>query len=326
MRTAKARIFNLSFGQVSPGGIRFAWRSQRLSELVGEDVRFQASLTNDPETFAQETELVAYHSLPNKQDLGHNHRAPFQTGWINVDYQDFDAELTGRFVEDGNIYLCEVVAPILSFFQRRRILITRVKFTSSQRLVIALPMFLAGEWVDSVAFGPETIRSSELEPALNTALAVQGSMDEVRRHRLGMLLSRYNELLNLPYIHERSESLWRIVEAIGRIVPASQTADAEYQRFLKLCKIRKSENLELLIAALTHYAISYTDDEVCNSRAFRNHAMHEYLDPNLQSWPSLVQVFYFLQRCVDKIVSTDLGVSGLAIQGASYAVIQNRVL
>jgi hypothetical protein len=30
---------------------------------------------------------------------------------------------------------------------------------------------------------------------------------------------RYNELLNLPYVHERVEGLWRIIEALGDSVP-----------------------------------------------------------------------------------------------------------
>lgn len=326
MRTAKATVFNLSFGQERPNGVRFSWRSQRLSALLNKEVQFHASLVNDADCLKAEKELANYHSIASKQDLGHNPRATAPTGWISVDYEDFEPDLTYRFVEDGNLHLSEVVAPILSFLQRRRVLFKLVKFTSSKQLVIAMPPFLAGEWIDSVAFGPEAIQSTDLEGALVTSLTTHAAMDGVSQRRIGMLLSRYNEILNLPYIHERVESLWRIVEAVGRVVPSSQLADNEYRRFLQILQIRKSENLQLLIAALAHYSLPYTDDEVLDSRTFRNHVMHEYLDPALQNWPSLTTTFHFLQRCVDRIIWTDLGLSGVAIQDAAYSVIQNRVL
>jgi hypothetical protein len=325
-RFARARVFNLTLGDVHPEGLSFSWHSRHLSEAMGASVRFVGHLTNDPALLDNETELAEYHSVNNKQNLGHNPRSSVQTGWLIVEYPDFPEDLTGSFVEDGNIFLGEVVAAILSFFQRRRILIGIVRFTSSQRYIIAMPPFFAGEWIDSVAYGPEALSPLHLEEGLVAALAQYEKMDDERKGRTRMLLARYNELLNLPYVHERTEGLWRIVEAIGRIVPRSPKATSEYRRLLAICGAKSSSNLELLVAALVHYGAKYSDDDVRDAREFRNHATHEYLDPKLSNWPSLVSSFYFLQRCADRMIAAELGLQSFPITDAGFTIIQNRVL
>ena len=206
-RTADARVFNLSFGSVRKDPIRFSWVSDRLSQKQGKPVQFDAELANSAELFDAEGQLAAHHTVANKQSLAHNFRAAAQTGILRVLYDDFPSDLTYEYVEDGNIFLSEVISPILSFFQRRRILIGTVRFMSGEKGIYAMPPFLAGEWIDSVAFGPITIEISDIEPALSRALEHYATLADDRKGRVRMLLLRYNELLNLPYVHERVEGL-----------------------------------------------------------------------------------------------------------------------
>lgn len=325
-RTAEARVFNLSFGNVQNNPIRFSWVSDRLSHRLGKLVQFDAELTNSAELFDAEEQLANYHTLENKQSLAHNFRAAAQTGLLRVSYDDFPSDLTYVYVEEGNIFLSDVVSPILSFFQRRRILIGTVRFMSGEKWIYAMPPFLAGEWIDSVAFGPVTIENAEIEPALSRALQRYANLTSDNKGRVRMLLLRYNELLNLPYVHERVEGLWRIIEALGHQVPKSPAIDAEYQRLLPICGAKQSPNLRLLLSALMHYGIAYSDAEIKESRSFRNHATHEYLDPALTSWSSLADSFRFLRCSVDKAIALELDLTGMALKDPAFSIIQNRVL
>lgn len=271
-------------------------------------------------------QLTAHNSLAKKQSLGHNFRAAAQTGILRVSYDDFPPELTYEYVEDGNMFLSEVTSPILSFLQRRRVLIGTVRFMSETQWIYAMPPFLAGEWVDSVAFGPPAIECSDIEIALARAIPHYTALTDPEKGRIRMLLLRYNELLNLPYIHERVEGLWRIIEALGHHAPTSPTTELEYKRLLAICNANSSQNLKLLLNALIHYGITYSDDEIKESRSFRNHVMHEYLDPKLTNWPSLSSSFYFLHRSVDKAIASELDLADLTLKDATFTIIQNRVL
>jgi hypothetical protein len=93
------------------------------------EVEFYAELVNNVQFFDVENQFTALHSLENKQNLGHNFRAPAHTGDLVVNYLDFPAGLTFAFVEQGNLFLSDVVAPILSFFQRGRIFFGIARFT-----------------------------------------------------------------------------------------------------------------------------------------------------------------------------------------------------
>lgn len=325
-RTVDAPVFNLSFGSVRNDPICFSWISARLSQRRSQTVQFNAQLTNSLKLFEAEKQLAAFHSLANKQSLGHNFRAAAQTVTLHVSYDDFPSNLTYEFVEDGNTFLSEVVAPILSFFQRRRVLIGTARFTSSEKWIYAMPPFLAGEWIDSVAFGPETLEHADIASALVDALQKYDSLPDDGKGRVRMLLLRYNEVLNLPYIHERIDGLWRIIEALGKNISLTPTIENEYKRLLPICGAHKSQNLEIIIRALIHYGIEYSDDEVRDSRKFRNHVTHEYLDPALPFWETLPKTFRFLHRCVDKAVATELGLSNFSINEAAFTIIQNRVL
>src|SRR5208337_2479698 len=132
-RSVESRVFNFSFGCVRADPIRFSWRSPELAALTKSDVEFSAELFNHAELLNAENQFVAFHSLENKQNLGHNFRAAAHTGYLRLTYLDFPADYTYQFVEQGNLFLTEVVAPILSFFQRRRILFSTARFTSSER-------------------------------------------------------------------------------------------------------------------------------------------------------------------------------------------------
>jgi hypothetical protein len=323
---ADAKVFNLSFGSVWNDPIRFSWISDHLSYRRGQPVRFDAELANSAELFDAEEQLAAHHTLSNKQSLAHNFRATAQTGILRVSYDDFPSDLTYEYVEGSNSFLSEVVAPILSFFQRRRVLIGTVRFISREKWIYVMPPFLAAEWIDSVAFGPITIETADIASALSRALKHYTTLVDEKKDRVRMLLLRYNELLNLPYVHERTEGLWRVIEALGRYSAVSPTVEAEYKRLLPICAAKQSPNLKLLLSALTHYGLTYSDTEIKESRAFRNHATHEYLDSALTSWPSLPDSFHFLHRAVDKAVALELGLDGFAIKDPAFSIIQNRVL
>jgi hypothetical protein len=63
--------------------------------------------------------------------------------------------------------------------------------------------------------------------ALASALSTYDALLDESKGRIRMLLHRYNELLNLPYVHERVEGLWRIIEALGDSVPLTPQAQAK---------------------------------------------------------------------------------------------------
>ncbi|MBY4945232.1 hypothetical protein K6V92_01140 [Cupriavidus respiraculi] len=325
-RLAEGKVFNLSLGRVISSAVKFSWISPELSDQCGRTIEFNAEIINNPDLFEGERQLALFHSIGNKQTLGYNPRAAAQTAILRVSYDDFPPDSTYAFVERGNIFLSEAASPILSFFQRRRVVFSTIRFTSSKKLIYAMPPFLAGEWIDSVAYGPELIDCAALGENLTQALSTYAAAPRPVQARVRMLLQRYNELLNLPYVHERVEGLWRVLEALGGDITASSASTAEYERLLKVCKAHKSTNLELLLRTLTHYTIAYTDDEVVSSRRFRNHATHEYLDPQLMTWESLPSIFNFLHHCVDIAIASELGVPRSAIKPATFSTIQNRVV
>jgi hypothetical protein len=76
--------------------------------------------------------------------------------------------------------------------------------------------FSPGEWIDSVSFGPPAVDFQDTETALSSALSTYSTLLDDSRARIRMLLRRYTEIMNLPYVHERVEGLWRIVEALVR--------------------------------------------------------------------------------------------------------------
>ena len=325
-RSVESRVFNFSFGSARAEPIRFSWRCQQLTALTQFDVELSAELLNNAELLNAENQLAAFHSLENKQNLGHNFRAPAQTGYLRIAYPDFPANYTYPFVELGNLFLSEVVAPILSFFQRRRVLFSTARFTSSEHFVLAMPPFLAGEWVDSVSFGPPVIDFQDTDAALSSALSTYDALSEKSKERVRMLLHRYNELLNLPYVHERVEGLWRIIEAMGHSVPMTPQAQNEYNRLLPVCGVQQSRNLKRAVATLVNYGIPYGDADVKESFEIRNLSMHEYLNLRLLSYSTLPQCFSFLHRCADHAIAKELGLSAFALKDAAFWIIQNRVL
>jgi hypothetical protein len=55
------------------------------------EVEFFAELVNNAQFLEAENQLTAYHSLENKQNLGHNFREPAHTGNLLVTHLDFPA-------------------------------------------------------------------------------------------------------------------------------------------------------------------------------------------------------------------------------------------
>jgi hypothetical protein len=190
-----------------------------------------------------------------------------------------------------------------------------------------MPPFLAGEWIDSVSFGPPAVDFQDTEAALNSALSTYATLPDDSRARIRMLLHRYNELLNLPYVHERVEGLWRIIEALGVSISMTPEAQCEYARLLPLCGVQQSRNLKQVVAALVYYALPYEDSDVKESFEIRNLSMHEYLNPRLLSCSTLPQCSNFLYRCVGMSIMQSQGVGTLSacLEGRGLHDNQNRV-
>jgi hypothetical protein len=69
------------------------------------EVEFSAELFNHAELLNAENQFAAFHSLENKQELGHNFRAAAHTGYLRVTYIDFPAPDTGRTAK-SHVSLC----------------------------------------------------------------------------------------------------------------------------------------------------------------------------------------------------------------------------
>jgi hypothetical protein len=93
-RSAESKVFNLSFGSLRTDPIRFSWHCDDLDQMMGRKVEFWGELLNDAESFNLEDQLAGFHSINNKQNLGHNFRAAAQTGRLLIKHDDFPADHT----------------------------------------------------------------------------------------------------------------------------------------------------------------------------------------------------------------------------------------
>lgn len=318
-------VLNLSFGRLIDKPYKFNWHFKELSPLIGGDANIEFELFNVAQQLENERELEKYHSLYNKQKLNYNPRASRQTGVLRVTYPDFKAEYSYQFTEQVGAFLHDVIAYMLGFFQRRRIIFGTPRLTSTEQFVYAMPPFLAGELIDSIGYGAPLIAYVDTECCMVKALNAFSKLSNANKDTILMLLRRYNETLNLPYTYERFEAFWRIIEALGNDATHTPAINLEYKRLLDVLKINRSLNLKSVVAAMRTYGVSYTDKDLIESRKGRNDIMHDYLDSSIIHDSSMADNFRFLKESVEFIIASMLSLDTSMIIKHNYTIIENRV-
>ncbi|BAZ25964.1 hypothetical protein NIES4073_68700 [Kalymmatonema gypsitolerans NIES-4073] len=320
-------VLNFFFGRLLEEPIRFDYKFINLKDINGKEAHVFFELLNDEENFPIEKEFFEFNSAENKQTIGHNFQACARTGHLRIIYPPFQSDDSYAYTEQVNSFLQYFVAYLLTFFQRRRVIFGCPNITSGDRIILAMPPFLAGEFVDSIGYGEPLIPYPVTQECLMKAISTYMNFDELEKKHIEMLLIRYNETLNLPYTYERVEAFWRILEVLGDIQILSQQEEQEYDRVKAVIGIKKnSGTLKKFIKTLIDYDLTYTDDEIKNSFNFRNKTIHEYLNPSIIQEPYLPNIFRFLNICIEKVIIAILKIDKHHYIEPSYSVIQNRVL
>lgn len=190
-----------------------------------------------------------------------------------------------------------------------------------------MPPFFAGELIESIGYGSPLIPYSQTQACLNAAIRTYSESDGNYQKHIEMLLTRYNETLNLPYTYERVESYWRILEALGNGNDLSENDLAEYNRIKQLNDMKNnSGTLKKFIKTLIDYDIEYTDKNLINAFNYRNIATHEYLNQQTIRKDYMPDIFGFLNISIEHVILTKLGINRAEHQLPSYTLIQNRIL
>lgn len=201
-----------------------------------------------------------------------------------------------------------------------------VQLKPSGPLMYSFPPIFAGEFIDSVGYGPILIDQERLNELLYIALEQYSNLNREQRLGLQTLLIRYNNCLNLPYAYERAEGFWRIVESMGNTIEDNQRIVTAYQEVKSFMGLRNnSTTLKKFISVLVELNISYSSEEVQKSFDFRNKSTHEYLNYSVLKYEGLSGVFVFLQKCVEFIILDKLSINKDFHIPANYSLIENRV-
>jgi hypothetical protein len=327
MEYKETYVLNFFFGRLLEQPIKFNYKFPNLKDSKGEEAEVFFELFNNEYLFSVEEEFLEFNSIASKQEIGHNFQACAHTGVLKIVYPSFNSDDSYAYTERVNSFLQYFVAYLLTFFQRRRVIFGCPKLTSGDRLILAMPPFLAGEFVDSMSYGEPAVLYSHTEKCLVTAITTYVSFNDFEKGHIRMLLTRYNETLNLPYAYERVESYLRILEALGDVQNLSQAANQEYERVKAVIGMRKnSVTLKKIVQTLVDYKLVYSDEEIKDSFDFRNKTMHEYLNPNTIKEPYLANIFRFLNICIEQIVLSVLKIDKCYYVEPSYMLIENRVL
>jgi len=319
-------LLNFFFGCLVEQPIKFDYTFTNLKDIDGQQAHVFFELFNDQECFALEKQFIDFNCLENKQKIGHNFRACANTGYLRIIHPSFDSNDSYVYTEQVNSFMQYFVAYLLTFYQRRRVIFGCPKLTSGERIILAMPPFLAGEFVDSIGYGEPLIPYSATHECLTKAISTYTNFNDIEKKHIKMLLMRYNETLNLPYSYERVEAFWRIIEALGDIQNFSQEENQEYDRIKAVIGTRKSGTLKKFIKTLIEHGLTYTDDEIKDSFDFRNKTTHEYLNPIIVQEPYLPSVFRFLNICIELVILSILKIDRHHYVEPSYSLIQNRVL
>jgi len=327
MNHKESYILNLFFGEIINEPISFSHKFTELKDIHGNDALITFELFNSDWHFPIEQEFANFNSIANKQNVGHNFQACAETGIVRIIYPDFKSEHSYIYTEQVNMFLQSFIAYLLTFFQRRRVILGCPKLTSGELTILAMPPFLAGELIDSIGYGSPSIAYERTKVCLNNALKTYSESEENDQKHIEMLLTRYNETLNLPYTYERVESYWRILEALGHTSEVSDEILNEYNRIKNLLGMRNnSKTLKKFITTLFNYGIVYTDDNVINSFNYRNLLTHEYLNQHTISKEYLSEIFRFLNQSIEFVLLKKLGINRSEHNSENYTLIQNRIL
>lgn len=320
-------VLNFFFGEELSNPLEFEYEFEGLKSNDSNNSKVRFQLVNSSDHFPAEKQFEEFNSINNRQNIGHNYKACVETGNLKIIYPSFDSDRSYEFTEKINNFLQYKIAYILTFFQRRRVIFGCPKLTSGDRIILAMPPFMAAELVDSVGYGEPLISYDSSEECLKLAISslVRGSGEE--RERTSMLLLRFNETLNLPYTYERIESYWRIMESLGGDSELTEHESAEYQRIKGVLGMRNnSKTLKKFVKTLMGYDIQYTDELVKNSFDYRNKTIHEYLNSSITQESYLGDIFRFLNRSIEIIILSNLGIDNKYYKEASYTLIYNRVI
>jgi hypothetical protein len=320
-------VLNFFFGEelIRPLEFEYTFEGLKNNNNNNSKVRFQ--LLNSSESFPAEKQFEEFNSMNNRQNVGHNYKACVETGRLKIIYPSFDSDKSYEFTEKINNFLQYTAAYILTFFQRRRVIFGCPRLTSGDRIILSMPPFMAAELVDSVGYGEPLISYESSEECLNTAISKFAQSSDEEQERISMLVLRFNETLNLPYTYERIESYWRIMESLGGDSDLTADESTEYQRIKEfLCMRNHSKTLKKFVKALMNFDILYTDELVKNSFEYRNKTIHEYLNPSITNEPYLGDIFRFLNKSIELIILSHLGIDNEHYTEARYSLIYNRVI
>lgn len=318
-------ILNFFFGKVLNEPISFDFTFNELKDINGDSANICFRLKNNSEIFPVEKDFAEFNSISLKQEVGHNFHAAVHTGNLEVAYSRFKIEDSYLYTETVNLFLQNFISYLLTFFQRRRVIIGIVNLKCDKPF-FSFPPFLAGEIVDSIGYGEPLIPYDKTDKYLNESVKCYAGLDYSEKTKIEGLLVRYNETLNLPYTYERSESFWRIIESLSDI-NLNSNQQIEYDRIKNLIGIRnnrESNNLKKFIKTLVDYGIKYADQDVKDAFIFRNYTIHEYL--NINKINSAASPFLFLNKCVEIIIISLLKIDKDDYMEPSFTIVQNRVL
>ncbi len=323
--TSSSAVLNLRFGRVLDTPISTSWRFEDAHRTTPPfPVHF--SLLNSDDEFQREQEHETRNSQGNRQTPGFNHRACVRTGTLRVSYPDYNEQYANIYSDWVSSFIRTTYSLVLTFFQRRRVVVNHVHIRPRRSQAILLGMGMAASWVDSVSHGPLTVPVEQTGIRLTQAMTHLSSVSEEDRNTAGMLLLRYNESLNLPYAYERIESFFRILEAFGATLGAPSCNDAEYTRIKSVLGVRRnSATLRKFVDGVLHARTNYTDQDL-QCFHYRNQLTHEYLSPSVVTHPDIGRTYRFLQACVDSLVCVQLGLRPTDIQRARYSVIDGRLI
>lgn len=327
MEYKETYILNFFFGEVLSAPIKFRFSFPELKDFNNNISEIIFEIYNDDHYFPVEKEFLEFNTVAKKQEIGHNFNACAQTGIVKVNYNSFKSDNSYAYTEHVGMFIQHFLSYLLTFFQRRRIIIGVPRLTSGDKFILSMPPFFAGEFIDSIGYGEPLISYKDTQNCLNSAVDKYSRMSEDERKHIRMLLVRYNETLNLPYSYERIEAYWRIIEALGDSKLMNDAQQKEYNRIRNVIGMQKeSGNLKSFIIALSDYNLSYTDDEIVNSFNFRNKTIHEYLNPDILNDTSISNIFRFLNKSTEKILLSSLNIDIKYYREGGYTLIANRVL
>lgn len=328
LSSVPANIWNLSLGKVLEQPIEITSTLSAIGRADFPPLEFNFRVYNDVSFFAAENALAAYHSMENKQNFDYNPRASAWTASLAVSYDDYEGEeLMWKVHYSVDDFLHRFTAPLLGFFQRRRVIIGDVLALPSKSTAVWLGgSTFSGEFIDSVGHGQVAVDPANLQVALLSAVDRYLLGTPAHREHLLMLLRRYNDVLNLPYTYERFDGYWRIVECLGRGATLSANQEAEYKR---LCVIAEapngSRNLRSFAGALLVNGIEYSDDAIRSAFKYRNESTHNYLQKMVIDDPALPGNFHFVAECADRLIFEAFGLDQTLLKPSRHSIIVNRI-